>query len=232
MIRPASPWPAALLALAGCAGSSEPAPYSFLDTDRDRRISVAEMRTGLATVVHGIADSDGDDQLSWAEISNAYAPADRGEFAAADADGSGTLSLVELHGAIDRSGGFAELMREVDMDGDSVIDPAEAARFHDAMVTARSTDDITKIGGIVDEKASGEVNAAFGRMLGYAARRLASVFYSAPAYRYGTFGYPYGGGPFYYRPHRPLRPVHPIKNPVARPVPGGFTPRPRPQPRI
>ena len=226
-----------LIALGACATQREPAPYSFMDTDRDRRISVAEMRTGLTTVVHGIADSDADGEVTFAEIAAAYPPADPVEFAASDTDGTGTLSLTELHEAIDRSGAFRELMNDIDVDGDSVIDPAEAARFHDAMVTAQSADDVTKIAGIVDAKAAGEVNSAFGKMLGYTAQRRRSVFYDDPLYRYGTFGYPFPGRPYYYRPHRPFRPnrparpPRPIKNPVARPVPEGFRPRPRPQPR-
>lgn len=226
----------AALMLGACA-KSEPAPYSFLDTDQDRRISVGEMRAGLTAVVLGIADADGDDELTFSEISAAYPASNQADFSASDTDGSGTLSRVELQGAIDRSGGFKALMADIDVNGNSIIDPAEAARFHDAMVTSKSANDITKIDGIVDEKAAGEVNAAFGKMLGITAKRRTSVFYEDRRYRNGTFGYPYANRPFYYRPHRPYynrpnRPVRPnrprpVKNPVARPLPSDFRPQSR-----
>ena len=219
---------AALSILLGACASQQAAPYSFLDTNKDRRISVPEMEIGLATVVHGIADSNADDEVTFDEIAAVYSAADRGEFAASDSDGSGTLSLTELHGAIDRSGGFKSLMSEIDINGNSVIDSAEAARFHDAMVTSESADDLTKIGSIVDEKSKGEINSAFGKMLGYAAERRKSVYYS-DRYRYGTFGYPYSNRPYYYRPHRPNRPNRPVRPPNRPNYKPGVPPRPRPQ---
>ncbi len=213
--------------LLGACAAEQPTPHSFLDTNKDRRISVPEMEVGLATVVHGIADSNADEEITFDEIVSVYSVADRDEFIASDSDGSGTLSLTELHGAIDRSGGFKSLMSDIDINGNSVIDPAEAARFHDAMVTSESVDDLTKIGSIVDEKSKGEINSAFGKMLGHAAERRKSVYYT-DRYRYGTFGRPYSNRPYYYRPHRPHRPNRPVRPPNRPTYKPGVPPRPRP----
>ena len=107
-----------------------------VDTDRDGQLNVSELEVALTNVVWGISDADGDGKVTYAEILKADPESPKREFLRNDTDSSGTLSRAELGSAIERKGAFKELSKKIDTDGDGVINPDEAAVFHDAMAAA------------------------------------------------------------------------------------------------
>tara|TARA_R110002096_G_scaffold39182_19_gene107443 strand:- start:93 stop:587 length:495 start_codon:yes stop_codon:yes gene_type:complete len=115
------------------------------DSDKDGQLDVAELEAALTRSVFDIGDSNKDGKLSKEEVRKAAPERPDSKFALNDKDKSGYLSYGEVVQFVDEEGSFDKILEKIDLNGDSIIDPKEAGRFHDAMTAADRDQNLTPL---------------------------------------------------------------------------------------
>ena len=139
------------LCMAGmCSCSTRQGPFERADTDRDGLLDVAELEQRLASALHEVGDANGDGTVTHEEWVVVYPQSNKALFNKYDTDGRPGLSLEEAATSLEQEGTFKKLMTKIDTNGDAVIDPQEAAVFHDAMQAADGGNDVQKLSNILN----------------------------------------------------------------------------------
>ena len=133
--------------LSSCA--TPPSPFERADTDRDGLLDVSELEKRLAEALHEAGDANGDGTVTHEEWVVVYPQSNKALFNKYDTDGTRGLSIEEATTSLDQEGTFKKLMTKIDTNGDAVIDPQEAAVFHEAMQAADGGNDVQKLSNIL-----------------------------------------------------------------------------------
>lgn len=138
-----------LFGMALCSCSTPPSNFQRADTDGDGQLDVVELEQRLAAALHAAGDTNRDGTVTHEEWVVVYPASNKALFQKYDTDGVRGLGLEEVATSLEQEGTFKKLMSKIDTDGDAIIDPQEAAVFHDAMQAADGNNDVQKLSNIL-----------------------------------------------------------------------------------
>jgi len=140
-----------LCGLVLCSCSTPMSPFEKADSegDGDGELDVVELEHRLATGLHAAGDTNRDGTVTHEEWVVVYPESNKALFEKYDTDGTRGLSPAEVETSLEEEKTFKKLMTKIDTNGDAIIDPTEAAVFHDAMQAANGDNDVQKLANIL-----------------------------------------------------------------------------------
>lgn len=129
---------AALALLASCATlETDRELFAQADTNGDGQLSLAEVNQAGLPRLYGRFDVDGNGSVSLAEARRVEPDFDAKRFVERDLDSDGFVTWAEYEKFAMRRGGLKQQFAEVDTDKDGMIEKAEAEAFAARRAAAR-----------------------------------------------------------------------------------------------